>query len=344
MKRLCFGLFLLLATPLAAQEAVRSFGPPDAARRLLLRTTTDIAIMAPTVQAFLDGTPGVAVDYEQWGSNALFDQTHAECEAGRPEAGIVISSGVHQMVRLVNDGCAAPWRSSGTAALPPALRWRDEIWGISREPAVMVYNRALVPPDEVPATRFDLLDLLRGGDSPYAGRVATYDIEESGLGYLFAFMDAEEATSFGALMESFARSGAVATCCSAEIIDGVARGHYLIAYNVLGSYAEIVAAREPDIGIVEPRDYTLVLSRAAILPGPSASPLAGAFLDFLLSPAGQISLAASHLTEAGESAVRDDDGRESRRRLISLGPTLLVATDQMKTANFIARWRSNFGR
>ena len=69
------------------------------------------------------------------------------------------------------------------------------------------------------------------------GRVATYDIEASGLGYLFAFADSQQATTFGSLIEAFARSGAVATCCSTEIIDGVASGRYLVGYNILGSYA-----------------------------------------------------------------------------------------------------------
>ena len=114
----------------------------------------------------------------------------------------MISSGVHQMVKLVNDACAAKYQSPLTRALPSALRWRDEVWGITREPAVIVYNRAGVPPVDVPRTRFDLLDLLRPADSPYAGKVATYDIEDSGLGFLFAFMDSQEATTFGALLES----------------------------------------------------------------------------------------------------------------------------------------------
>ena len=114
---------------------------------------------------------------------------------------------------------------------------------MTREPAVIVYNRELVPRDEAPRSRFDLIDLLRPADSRYAGRVATYDIEESGVGYLFAFADSQQATTFGSLIEAFGRSGAIATCCSAEIIDGVAEGRYLVAYNVLGSYALDRAAR-----------------------------------------------------------------------------------------------------
>jgi len=340
-------LLVHMALPGLAQEAVQSFGPADAQSRLRLRTTTDIAIFAPTVEAFLATQPGLAVDYEQWGSNDLFALTMRECAAGAPQADIVISSGVHQMVRLVNDGCAAPYRSARTALLPPELRWRDEVWGISREPAVMVYNRRLVPEAEVPRTRFDLLDLLRPSASRYAGRVATYDIEESGLGFLFAFMDSQEASTFGALMEAFGRSGAVATCCSAEIIAGVAEGRYYMAYNVLGPYAQTQAARNPDLGIVHPADYTLVLSRAALFPGAEVPEAAGRFLDFVLSTEGQLAMGRSHLTRA-----HPDDGAaaeapvdlDSAARLIALTPSLLVALDKQKRAGFIRRWRETFAR
>lgn len=339
-------LALAPALPAHALEEVQMFGPVTPERTVTLRTTTDIGIFAPVVQAFLDQRPGTAIRYEQWGSNALHARTREECDTGRPQAHLVISSGVHQMVSLVNALCAAPWRSEQTARLPEALRWRDEIWGISREAAVMVYNRALVAPDEVPRSRFDLLDLLRPESSRFAGRVATYDIEESGLGFLFAFMDSQEASTFGALMEAFARSGAVATCCSAEIIDGVESGAYLIAYNVLGSYAEAQARGNPDIGIVAPADYTLVLSRAAILPGRVPDPEAAAFLDFLLSDAGQRAMAEGGLT-AAEGAVSADIAAEEDDivpRPIPLGPPMLVAMDPMKVDRFIARWRATFAR
>lgn len=324
-----------------AQEATRRFGPPDATATLTLRTTTDIDAMDTTIESFLATMPGLALVYEQWGSNDLHALTEAECLAGTPQADIVISSGVHQLVKLVNDRCAAPWFSPETAALPAARRWRNEIWGITREPAVMVFNRRLVPPDEVPQTRFDLLDLLRPEGSAYAGRVATYDIEQSGLGFLFAFMDAQEASTFGALMEAFARTNAVATCCSAEIIAGVSRGDYLIAYNVLGSYAASAAARDPSLGIVLPDDYTLILSRAAILPGREPAVHAGALLDFLLSARGQIAMAAQGLTVAEADATIDDE--TASERPIALSPALLVAMDRAHVQRFVARWRAVFG-
>lgn len=335
---LCHGV---AAETAAAPEAVRTFG---AGREMVLRTTTDIDVMAPAIAQFLEARPGLAIRYEQWGSNNLYDLTAAECAAGTASAGLVISSAVHHLVKLVNDRCAAPWASDAAAALPDALSWRNEIWGITREPAVIVYNRALVPASEVPRSRFDLLDLLRPERTPYAGKVATYDIEASGLGFLFAFMDSQEASTFGALMEAFARTGAVATCCSAEIIEGVQEGRYLMAYNVLGSYAQTRAAEDPMLGIVAPSDYTLVLSRAAILPGPVADAEAGALLDYLLGPEGQLVLARNRLVGLDPLGADPDGAEEAGRQVpIGLGPPMLLAMDRAKVAQFTARWRDAFG-
>jgi ABC-type Fe3+ transport system substrate-binding protein len=205
--------------------------------------------------------------------------------------------------------------------LPAARRWRDELWGVTREPAVIVYNTRLVPPGDVPTSRFDLLDLLRRADQRYAGRVATYDVEASGLGYLFAFVDSLEATTFGALLEGFGRSGAIAT------------------YNVLGSYADSAAA--PDVARVWPADYTLVLSRGYMIPRAAAHPVAAAaLLDFLLSTQGQAILAASGLVAEGGAAQAG--AHDTSARPIRIAPALLVARDQQKRAQFIRRWRETF--
>ncbi|KMK66185.1 ABC transporter substrate-binding protein [Puniceibacterium sp. IMCC21224] len=335
-------LWLSLALPAQGQEAVARFGPATATTEILVRSTTDITVFGPVMDAFLATVPGLAVRYEQWGSNNLYDLSLADCGNGQTPADAVISSGVQQMVALVNASCAAPYRSAGTQALSPALRWRDELWGITREPAVMVYNRAQVPPAEVPRTRFDLLDLLRPENSRYGGRVATYDIETSGLGYLFAFMDSREATTFGALLESLGRSGAVATCCSAEIIGGVAEGRYLLAYNVLGSYALAIAQDDDRIGIAVPQDYTLVLSRALMIPRGAQHPAAAqALLEYVLSPGGQAALTRAlliaPLLDGGEEAMN-----ETALRPIGLTPSLLVAMDRQKREGFIRRWRETF--
>lgn len=347
LRALGLCLAMLFAPAAGAQELSERFGPEAARGELLIRSTTDLASLRPVIEAFRAARPDIALVYEQWISNDLYELSLADCAEGRAGADLVISSAVQHMVELVNRGCATRHVSPATAALPEALSWRDELWGVTREPAVIVYDRERVPPEDVPRSRFQLLDLLRAPESRYAGRVATYDIEDSGLGYLFAFADSLEATTFGGLMEAFGRSGTIATCCSAEIMAGVLGGDYLIAYNIIGSYALDLAERDPRLGIVAPSDYTLMLARGAMIPRDAASPETGAaFVDFLLSDPGRAALREAHLltgldTLIARGAAAPDQG-VSLLRPIELSPTLLVATDRHKRMLFRERWRDAF--
>lgn len=330
--------------PAAQQGETAAFGLASAPIRLKVRAATDLAAFGPLLEAFVAEHPEFRVDFEIWITNDLFEAAAAECRDGGGDTDLLISSAVHQLARLVNDGCAMPHRSLATAALPTEANWRDELFGVTSEPAVIVYNRDLTPPALAPRSRFDLIDALRQPDSVFAGRVATYDIEASGVGYLFAFADSQQASTFGSLIEAFARSGAVATCCSAEIIDGVAEGRYLVAYNVLGSYAQARAEHDPRLAVVAPEDYTLVLRRGVTIPRDAPNPAAaGLLIDFMLSPPGRAALRATRLLPDGDASAGGDED-EGAQRTIALSPVLLLGLDQQKRAQFLARWRATFAR
>lgn len=337
-------LALLTATPLCAEpEAVADYGTGPT--RLLVQGAADIASFGPVMQAFTLAHPTYAVRLEQWNTNDLHAVASADCRDGDFDADLVVSSAVDLQTWLVNQGCAQPHSSAFTAALPPGRIWRDELFGLTAEPAVIVYNRRLVPEAEAPTSRFQLLDLMRAPGKRYLGRIATYDIERSGVGYLFAFTDSVQASTFGSLIEAMGANGAVATCCSAEIIAGVAEGRWLIAYNVLGSYALPQADKNPDLAIIAPEDYTLMLSRAALIPRGAAQPEgSAALLDFLLSEPGQAELARQRLIvrmgEDGDIQLRGQSAAAIRP--IELSPVLLLGLDRQRREGFLTSWRAAF--
>lgn len=347
MRNLVFTLaqlaFLCWPIITAAQEKTALFSAPGIQSdvELTLRSTTDIDVLRPVIEAFVRQNSRISVKYEQWGSNALFENSLEACAGDKMSADAVFSSGVHQMIDLVNRACASAYRSERTTALPASRRWRDEIWGITKEPAVIIYNADLVPEADAPKTRFALLDLMRRPNSIYAGKIATYDIEASGLGYLFAFMDSLEATTFGALLEGFARINSVATCCSSEIIKSVSEGEYLIAYNVLGSYVDSTSSE--NLVVIHPEDYTLFLSRAYMIPkGGAHKAEAALLLDFMLSPTGEHLLKERNLFYAETKDVSSLP--QSAERGIAIEPTLLVAGDKHRREQFVSLWRSAFGQ
>lgn len=333
---LCLSLLALPCTA-RAQEAIATYG--TGATPFLIRSTTDIAIVEPVIDRFALQNPDLEITYEQWGSNALFDISRDECRTDSASADAVLSSAVQQMVWLVNAACAQPYRSATTQALPPTRRWRDELWGITTEPAVIAYNKRRLAGDAVPRSRFALLDALREQPETYRGKIATYDIADSGLGFLFAYADSLEATTFGALLEGFARVDAVATCCSAEIIEGVNEGRYLIAYNVLGSY--VLNANLSDVGLIYPEDYTLILSRGYMIPkGAAQARIAARLLDFLLTSEAQAMLVRSGLVS--ELDPNETGLAVSARRNIPLSPALLVARDASRRDLLLRFWSDTF--
>lgn len=346
---LALSLLAAGALPVAAEdaEAIATLGPPPetAARELHIHGSTDVAPFHPILERFSTLNPDLFIRYEQRGTNDIYEKAAAACDENRASADLLISSSIDQQVKLVNDGCAQPHVSAGTAAVPDWAKWRNEVFGLTRELAVIVYNRDLVPEADVPASRFDLIALLRRPGGRYAGKIATYDIERSGLGYLFAFADSQAATTFGRLIEAFGRNNVVATCCSAEIIDGVAEGRYLIAYNLLGSYALARSWSDPRIGIVPPSDYTLVVSRAALVPLHARNPdAARQLIDYMLSAEGRMLFSASGLIVDSANHPAVDNGASaalpSVLRPIPYSPALLVGLDKLKKEQFFAAWRS----
>ncbi len=77
-------------------------------------------------------------------------------------------------------------------------------------------------------------------------------------------------------------------CCTGDLIADLEAGRIAIGYNLLGSYVYPAMRRGARIGLVVPRDYTLVLSRAVLVPVTArAVGDAFAFVDYLLSARGQ---------------------------------------------------------
>lgn len=338
----------LAASALLAQESVTTFPAPGPERQVLtLDTATDLAAFRPLIQDFQRIAPEVTVRYREFVTNALFEQVQKECLAERPEADLVITSSVDHLVVLSNQGCARSHRSPETLAAPAWTRWRDEVFGFTFEPAVIVYNRALLKPEEVPRTRLDLIGLMREQPARFAGRIGGYDIARSGIGYLFAAFDARNALIYGRLIEGFGRTRIVTRCCSSDLIAELGRGELYIGYNLLGSYAYSAQKAGAPIGIVIPHDYVLALSRGVMIPAHGRQPdLARRFLDYLLSPRGQRVVQQEAFFFGLNGSVPPDveappGGLASGAlRPIVIGPGLLPTQDRAKRERFLREWQN----
>ncbi|MDK9697184.1 MAG: ABC transporter substrate-binding protein [Siculibacillus sp.] len=337
----------LAATFGAAAAAERELFPaPGGERaRVLIRAAADLAAMRPLIEDFQRLRPDVTVDYHDYVTPQLFEEASNACREDAVYADLLLSSAVDHLVKLANDGCARRFADAARVTVPSWARWRDEVFGFTVEPAVIVYNKTLLDPEMAPSSHHQLAELLRTRADLFRSRVGTYDIRLSGIGYLYAFSDLlQTGTTYGRLLESMGRAGTVLRCCSDQVLDGVASGELLLGYNLLGSYAYGRMKKGAPIGIVLPRDYTLVLARGAMLPKRGAGGEGAAFLDYLLSPRGQkVGREEAFFFSTDGGLPPGVDGPASilgsgAGRPIAIGPALLLTQDRMRRTRFIADW------
>ena len=324
---------------------------PEEASVLVVYSSLDVDNARPLIAAFQSRHPATRVVYHDLQSVDLYDRILRETRAGKATADIAISSAMDLQMKLANDGYALQRRLPEATVLPSWASWRDEVYGITFEPTVLVYHKPSFAESGPPRTRADLIALLERRDPKLFGRIATYDPERSGFGLLVLARDAEHYPDFWQLVRLFGDNGVKLYSNSAAIIDRVARGKFVLGYNPLGSYAAERAARDKDLGILLPEDYTVVFSRLALIPKAARSPEMGAvFLQFLLSERGQQIIAtdlrmnALHPRVTGPhtaGALRTRLG--SRLRPIRVGPGLLVYLDQVKRRRLLKRWNQALG-
>lgn len=336
---------LLCASPLRAETSYRV--PADEARPELLTVygAADFPTIKPVLDAFTRRQPRIAVSYTEFNTQVL----HTKLLRDAPFApDLVMSSAIDLQFKLVNDGFAQPYYSEETALLPRWASWRDEIFGFTYEPAVLAINTRLLGAHPIPRTRAELLSLIRNDPERFRGRIGTFDIEQVGAGYLTWAHDRQQSGSYGRMLEVFGSHQTRRFPSSASMLEALSNDELVVAYNLLGSYAQAWAATHPEIHVVMPEDFTTLIMRTAFIPKYARhAHQAGLFLDFLLSEQGQRLLAdQSHLYPVRESLEGYETGSslrqlsDSRFRPIPLDLSLLVMMDKAKKQLILDEWET----
>ena len=316
------------------------------AEPMVLYAATDLQVVEPLIADFESLHPEIKVVYHDLNSGELYERFLKE--VGRADqADVVWSSAMNLQFKLVNDGYAAPYKSSETAALPGWAIWKGEAFGVTFEPVVFAYNKKLISADEMPKTHAEFVRFLKERGPRWAHPIASYDPRGSGLGYLLHTQDLEaNPVAFWNLIRAFGKNGVILEPSTAEMLAHISGGRAAIGYNVLLSYAMKRAATDPNLGVVLPNDYTLVLSRIAFINRQAPHPQAARkWMDYLLSRRGQALLNRIGLFAVREdvphsdrsiSDLRREMGQALRPIVISTG--LLTYLDRMKSALFLSRW------
>ncbi|MBN3819455.1 ABC transporter substrate-binding protein [Paraburkholderia sp. Se-20369] len=330
-------------------------GVVDAAKKegkLIVYSTTDTGLVRPLIKDF-ESLYGVKVEYNDMNSTELYNRYISENAADSTSADVLWSSAMDLQVKLVNDGLMASYDSPESTHVPQWAQYQKQAYGTTYEPLAIVYNKRLIPDSEVPKTRTDLIKLLTAQSDKFKGKVTTYDIEKSGVGFNYLTQDAhvnEKVT--WELVKAIGATGPKLQSSTGAMMERISSGENLIGYNIIGSYAYAKAKKDKSIGYVFPKDYTQVVSRLATISKKAKSPNAAKlWVDYLLSQRGQTLIA----NQANLYAIRGDvNGETSAASLskelgdslkpIQIGTGLLVYLDQSKRLAFLKQWQQSIKR
>jgi iron(III) transport system substrate-binding protein len=338
----CFAVAVSAGDTISSPGAGGKAGTDAAKIPLVVEATTDIPEVAELIAEFMNRNPDISVQYSKIVSGDLFDRVAKSAEKQSP-SDVVWSSAMDLQIKLANDGYASEYRSAEADRISSWAQWKDRAYGVTAEPVVMIFNKRLLREPLVPRDHADLLRLLTEEPSVFQGRIAAYDPELSGTGLLFITQDVRVTQQTWKLVEAMGRVGIKLYTSSEPMIDRVAAGDFVLAYNIPGSYALERARHDDDLGVVFPSDYTLMMSRIVLIPRQAQHVLqARRFVDFLLSRDGQALLARHSL-----GSVRDDmkpaipgyANAEKALRPIALSIDLLTYLDQAKRRRFLKDWK-----
>ncbi|MGH7291076.1 MAG: extracellular solute-binding protein, partial [Myxococcota bacterium] len=251
-------------------------------------------IFARPIAARFERATGIPVrlvpDTEEAKSTGLLNRLLAERQ--RPRADVFWSGDPVRAAILKAHGVSTPYRSPGTDGLPAQFSDPDHHWtGFSARARVVVYNRDLVPRDAAPRSVLDLLDPRFAGRACIANPL--FGTTSMHAAALFAVLGDDRARAF---FDGFLANGGKIVASNGDVRRRVANGECAVGITDTDD-ARVAQLEGRPIAVVYPDADgmgTLIIPNCAVLIAGGPNPAGGrAFIDYLLSPETELTLAAS---------------------------------------------------
>lgn len=352
MKR-CWLWSLVLVAMMALGQQARPLSDPavvEAARKegkLIIYSSTDQSSAQALLNDFRNLYPFIQIEYNDLGTQQIYDRFISETAAGARSADFLWSSAMELQVKLASEGYALPYDSPEAKNWPANARLENLAYGTTLEPAVVVYNKRFLKPEEVPSTREGLARFVQ--EPRMKGRVATWDPERSGVGFTILKADYDRFPAFQELARAFGRAQAALYSSTGVAFEKVISGEHYMAYGFFGSYALLRQRTVKDLGIAYLTDGTVAIQRVAFINKRAAHPNAAKlFMDYLLSLRGQNLMAYTALIharresvvgEASPKALYNAVGGKDRVSVIPVSRDILKNLDPAERLRFLTFWR-----
>ena len=258
-------------------------------------------------------------------------------------------------IKLVDDGYGAGLQVARSGGAAGVGDWKDKAYGTTFEPAVVRLQQA-------PGRR------RRSPADPRRPRQAAHHQarQVQGQGHHLRHREvrrrlhvhhaghARTTRSSGTWPRPSARPSVRVQSSTGTMLERISSGENLLGYNVLGSYALVRAKKDPSIGIVLPKDYTLVLSRVMFISKTRQEPerrQAVARLHAVQARPDRASPTSRSCTRSAPTSTARPPSAELTKQLgerassrCRSAPTLLQYLDQTKRLAFLKQWKEAAGK
>jgi len=316
--------------------------------KVVVYSTTDTAAANFLIKDFQALYPGISVEYNDMNSTEVYNRFISEKAAGAGSADVLWSSSMDLQVKLASEGGALEYASPEIANLPAWAVWKNQAFGTTYEPIAIVYNKRLLSGDEIPQSHADLIRVFTTKADKIKGKVTTYDVEKSGVGFMLITQDSKYNPQFWDLIKALGVAGPRFQSSAGTMMERISSGENLLGFNIFNSYAALRAKKDPSIGIVLPKDYALVMSRVMFVSKTAKNPNAAKlWVDYILSKRGQAIIGnqselgsiradvEGEMTAAGYAKILG-----AAAKPIPVNADLLVYLDQTKRLDFIKQWQA----
>jgi iron(III) transport system substrate-binding protein len=339
-----WGILALAAAPLARAQDAALVAKAKAEGTVTVYTSTDIAEAQPTIDAFQKKYPGVKVNYNDLGTTGVYNKIIAEAAAKQVTADVAWSSAMDLQMKLAAGGYFQPVDLPQKKDIPGWASYRNTLYATSIEPVGTIYNKKLLAEKDVPHSRAALIAFVK---SPAAkGKVATYDPEKSGTGFLFDTNDVQNDNHFWELADAFGKARGKTYSSTGAMKETVVSGENVLAFNLIGSYAFNWIKQSENLGLTFDKENTAAFSRLAGLTKGAPHAAAGQlFLEFLLSQEGQSALASKGMPSLRKDVTTGYNLDTINARVgghikpIAVGEGLLTYMEPAKRIDFIRKWQ-----
>lgn len=278
------------AVPPAGNTTPAANVPDDASAAiggdLVLYSGRAEPLIQPVIDAFRAAYPGVNVRLKAGGNSELANALLEE--RGNPQADVFVTTEMFTVQALADQEVFTPYRPAELTDYPVEFIGPDDMWvGLTRRARVIMYNKDLVPAEELPTSLLDLTDPRWKGQIAAAGSTngsmqAQIAVMRQLLGeteteaWLRGLLD-NEVTFFGG---------------HTDVRKAVGAGEFKLGL-VNHYYYHLQAAEGSNVGIIYPDQgegqmgLITNATAAAVVRGGANPAAAQAFIDFLVSAEGQ---------------------------------------------------------